>query len=371
MTSGRATRWLAAAGWVVIVIAGMRAAEPILVPLLLSVFIALLCAPPVLWLERKGCHTALAVGMVILVVFLIGLGFGAVAGTSLSQFSVAIPRYQQQLEHQLTLALQLLHKMGVKASPEELLRYVDPAAAMRLGATLLSGIGQILTNSFLILITVMFMLFEASTVPRKFHAIRGVGESSVSPLQKFAEDVHQFLAIKTLVSLATGVLVTLWVALLGVDFALLWGLLAFLLNYVPSLGSIIAAAPPVLLATIQYGPGRALLVAVGYVAVNIGFGTILEPRLMGRRLGLSTLAVFLSLVFWGWVLGPVGMVLSVPLTMIFKIAMESSEETRWIGILLGPSSTVPAAAEAMGPQHRREDVGSAAVPPPAPGSPSP
>ena len=105
--------------------------------------------------------------------------------------------------------------------------------------------------------------------------------------------------------------------------------------------------------------------------MNIGFGTILEPRLMGRRLGLSTLAVFLSLVFWGWVLGPVGMVLSVPLTMIFKIAMESSEETRWIGILLGPSSTVPAAAEAMGPQHRREDVGSAAVPPPAPGSPSP
>jgi predicted PurR-regulated permease PerM len=141
--------------------------------------------------------------------------------------------------------------------------------------------------------------------------------------------------LKTIFSLATGVAIWIWLAIIGVDFALLWGLVAFLLNYVPSIGSIIAAIPAILLALIQLGVGPAVLAGLGYVVVNVVFGSILEPRFMGRGLGLSTLVVFLSLVFWGWILGPVGMVLSVPLTMIVKIAMESNEDTRWIAVMLG------------------------------------
>ena len=151
----------------------------------------------------------------------------------------------------------------------------------------------------------------------------------------FIESFNRYLALKTLFSLATGVVIGIWLAVLGVDFALLWGLLAFLLNFVPNIGSIIAAIPAIFLAFIQLGWGPALLTCLGYIVVNVVFGSILEPKFMGRRLGLSTLVVFLSLVFWGWVLGPVGMVLSVPLTMIVKIAMESNEDTRWIAILLG------------------------------------
>ena len=123
-------------------------------------------------------------------------------------------------------------------------------------------------------------------------------------------------------------------AILGVDFAILWGLVAFLLNYVPIIGSIIAAIPAILLALIQLGVAPALLTCLGYVVVNVIFGSILEPRFMGRGLGLSTLVVFLSLVFWGWILGPVGMILSVPLTMIVKIALESSDDTHWIAVML-------------------------------------
>ena len=117
---------------------------------------------------------------------------------------------------------------------------------------------------------------------------------------------------------------------------MLWGTLAFLLNYVPNIGSIIAAIPALLLALVQLGPGAVLWSAIGYLVVNNLVGNVIEPRFMGRGLGLSTLVVFLSLVFWGWVLGPVGMFLSVPLTMTLKIALDSSEETRWIAILLGP-----------------------------------
>jgi predicted PurR-regulated permease PerM len=127
--------------------------------------------------------------------------------------------------------------------------------------------------------------------------------------------------------------------ILNIDYALLWGLLAFLLNFIPNIGSIIAAIPAILLSLIQFGPGIAIITSVGYLVINFVFGNVLEPRMMGKGLGLSTLIVFLSLIFWGWILGPVGMLLSVPLTMVVKIALDSSDDTRWIATLLGTSIT--------------------------------
>jgi predicted PurR-regulated permease PerM len=148
------------------------------------------------------------------------------------------------------------------------------------------------------------------------------------------------LAIKTVASLGAGIVVAIWVWALGIDFPVIWGLLAFLLNFIPNLGSIIAAVPPVLLGYIQFGIGRALLVAAGFGLVNLVFGNVVEPKLMGRKLGLSTLVVFLSLIFWGWVWGPAGMLLSVPITMVVKIALESNPSTRWISILLDSEASV-------------------------------
>jgi len=148
--------------------------------------------------------------------------------------------------------------------------------------------------------------------------------------------VHSYLVIKSVVSIATGVLITVWLSILGVDYPVLWGLLAFLFNFVPNIGSIIAAVPAVMLAMVQLGADAALYTALGYVTVNIIMGNVIEPRYMGKGVGLSTLVVFLSLVVWGWILGPVGMLLSVPLTMIVKLACEAKPETLWIAVLLGP-----------------------------------
>jgi len=159
--------------------------------------------------------------------------------------------------------------------------------------------------------------------------------------------VQRYMAIKTWMSLMTGCVVALWLYIIGVDYPLLWGLLAFLLNYVPNIGSIIAAVPAVLLALIQLGGGSAILAGAGYLVVNMAIGNFLEPRVMGKGLGLSTLVVFISLVFWGWVFGPVGMLLSVPLTMTIKIALDSNEETRWASVLLGSETGPPPPPEEL------------------------
>ena len=158
--------------------------------------------------------------------------------------------------------------------------------------------------------------------------------------KKFIGDINHYLLIKTGVSVTTGILIGIWMSILGVDFPVLWGFLAFLLNYVPNIGVVIAAVPAVILALIQYGFGQAALVAGGYLAVNFIIGTIVEPKIVGRGVGLSTLVVFLSLIFWGSLLGLIGMVLCVPFTMTLKFALESNEQTRWIAILLGPEEPV-------------------------------
>jgi len=328
-------RILITAAAFVVIVAGMRTASSILVPFLLSIFIAIICAPPLFWMQRKGVPNTLAVLSILVGIIVIGLLLAAFIGTSVNDFSEALPVYEKRLVEMRGAFTSWLGSLGLEIPSQVLTEYFDPGKAMKMAAGTLAGLSGLLTNLFMILLTVIFILLEASGFPQKLRAALSDPEESMGHLRSFSESVNRYLALKTLFSMATGVAVGIWLAILGVDFALLWGLAAFLLNYVPNIGSIIAAIPAILLALLQLGWGSALLTCLGYVVVNVVFGSILEPKFMGRRLGLSTLVVFLSLVFWGWVLGPVGMVLSVPLTMIVKIAMESDEDTRWIAVMLG------------------------------------
>ncbi|HEY5644549.1 MAG TPA: AI-2E family transporter, partial [Pseudomonadales bacterium] len=188
--------------------------------------------------------------------------------------------------------------------------------------------------------TVIFILAEASSFSRKLASVLSDPDKDLPQFARFGANVNRYIAIKTSTSLATGALVSLSLLLIGVDFPILWGLVAFLLNYVPNIGSFIAAVPALLLALIQLGPGYAAAATGCYLAINIVMGNVVEPRYMGRGLGLSTLVVFLSLVVWGWLLGPVGMFLSVPLTMTAKIALESNPNSQWLALLLSPAESV-------------------------------
>lgn len=320
----------------IVVIAGMNAAKAILVPFLLAAFIAIITAPPLFWLQRRGLPTWLAVLIVILGVLSIGLVMAGLVGSSVKDFSTDLPVYETKIRQQTALISTWLQEIGVDISSLALTEIFDPGAAMKLVATLLNSLGTVLANGFLILMTVIFMLLEASSFRAKLRSVLGDPESSLVRFDNFMSNVNNYMAIKTLISLVTGILVTVWLAIIGVDYPLLWGVLAFVLNYVPNIGSIIAAVPAVLLALIQIGPLRSLLAAAGYVVINVLMSNVIEPRFMGRGLGLSTLVVFLSLVFWGWILGPVGMLLSLPLTITAKIALDSRDETRWLAVLLGP-----------------------------------
>jgi len=319
-----------------VVVAGLREASALVIPFLLAVFIAVVCAPPVFWLTRRKVPTPVAVLLVVALIWVAGGMLAALFGTSLNNFTQALPGYQQKLQQEFGSLLHWLELRGLNIPTTSLREQIDPGAAMRLASRMLTSVGGILTNAFLILVTVIFILLEAASFRGKLHLAFGNADRTLGAFGEFAEGLNKYLAIKSLLSLLTGVGVWLFLTILGVDFPLLWGLLAFMLNYIPTIGSIIAAVPAVLLALVQFGGPKALIVAIGYLVFNASIGSFLEPRMMGRGVGLSTLVVFISLVFWGWVFGPIGMLLSVPLTMTLKIALEANQQTRWLAVLLGP-----------------------------------
>jgi len=342
---GGAAKILVSLAGFVIVVAGLRAASPLIVPFLLAVFIAIICAPPLFWLQRQGVRKWLALVLMFAAVIGATTLLGLIVGHSVGQFTAKLPLYQQRLTELTAPWFAWLAKRGV-AVPTE---YFQVGSAMQYAGSFLSSVASLLADAFLILLTVIFILLEAANLPDKLRAALPGRVDPLVPLKGFMAGVNRYVAIKTAVSAATGLGAFLLCLVMRVEYALLWGVLAFVLNFVPNIGSVVAAVPPVLLALIMRGVWPAVAVAAGYVAINVILGTFLEPRLLGRGVGMSALVVFLSLVFWGWVLGPVGMVLSVPLTMVMKIALANSPETRWLAVLLGPSEAGAAAAQAPVP----------------------
>jgi predicted PurR-regulated permease PerM len=337
-SSQKGIRFLVIAAALVIIIGGINQAQSVLVSFLVAVFFAIIGTPPVLWLERKRIPSVVAVLLVVAGMVTILLIVGAIVGASINSFYTKLPVYQTRLQEQVSAFQSFLATKGIRGMDKVLLGFVNPSAVMSLTARLLAGLGSALSNIVLILLTVAFILFEASSFPVKLRAVLGDPQQVFPQFTRFVGDIERYMVIKTLISLTTGILIGIWLFILGVDFPILWGFLAFLLNYVPNVGSTIAAVPAVLLALIQLGIGSAVMATAGYMAVNFILDNVIETRLMGQRLGLSTLVVFLSLIFWGSLLGPVGMVLCIPLTMTLKFACENNKGTQWIAVLLEPET---------------------------------
>ncbi len=334
------TRLLLTVAALVLVLAGMKAAEEVLVPLIFSAFIATLTSPAVLWLEQRRVPGALAVGLVVAGVMVVVVGLVSVLGGSVNAFVASIPRYQERLNTSLAEYIELLDQFGVSVSAENMRRMVNPAQIMDVAGQLVTQLTAMLSDTLLILFTLVFMLLEVAGFPKKIRRALGDPQADLSRYSALASEVKRYVVIKTYLSIATGLVLGVFLGIQGVDFAILWGLVVFLLNYIPTIGSIIAAIPPTLLASVQFGAGSAIVTASGFLVVNTVIGNVVEPRLMGKKLGLSTLVVWLSLIFWGWLWGPMGMLLSVPLTMIVKILLESSEQFRAVATLMDqPMST--------------------------------
>ena len=346
-----AARVLIISAALVVVIAGMKNAAPMLVPFLLSVFIAVICFPLMSRLQQSGVPKGFALAIVMSLVILTGIGMTVLIGTSITDFSHMLPTYQQKISSEWGNVMTWLSGQGISVA-DNIKEMIDPSAAVGLLSSILKGFGNVLTNSFLIILTVAFILIETAGLTQKFLKLNvresvptddNISDENIMELssnnnfpQVFVEKLRSYMSLKTIFSMITGVVIGIAMWLIGVDYPVLWGVLAFMLNFVPNIGSIIAAVPAVMLTIVQLGVGPAMLVAAVYVTVNVVIGSIIEPKYMGKGLGLSALVVFVSLVFWGWILGPVGMLLSVPLTITVKLALESKAETEWLGHLLGP-----------------------------------
>ncbi len=326
----------------VVVIAGLKLAAGLLVPMVFAALLALVFIRPVRLLKRLGLPEIAAILLVLLGAVGVLAGISALIGNSLgdlSRLQISLPadlqgaaaKALQSLYDSLDLPLDAqtqLQGLGLQESTRDLLGLVTQAT---------QGILGLFSDFLLILLILVFLLLEAESFPRKLRHALGNEEADLGDFARIADQVFDYLSIKAGVSLLTGVLVALLNLLVGVELAFLLGLVAFLFNFVPNVGSFLAALPAVLLAGLQLGLGAAIVVALGYLAVNTLVGNFLEPRILGRRLGLSPLVVVLSLIFWSWVWGPAGMILSLPLTMVVRILLEHSRDGRFAAVLLGPA----------------------------------
>jgi AI-2 transport protein TqsA len=330
---------------VVVVLAGMHLAAPVLNPILCALVFGLLFAPVYAWLRRR-----LPAGLA-LVIMLVGLGvlfavLFVLLSASIGRFTGRLGSYTKQLNEQLGDLQGLLDRLGL--SSVDLSETVNSSALIGALGTVLSGVAGFLSSLFLILMIMLFLLSEGSSMMDRLRSSVRADNPQVARLTVIGQSVVRQFGLRAIVNLVTAAGITLMLLLLGVDFPLLWGVLTFFLSFVPYIGLVIAVAPAVLLALAEFGVGRATLVIVGVVVVNILAENVLSPTLMGRGLNLSPTVVFLSFVFWAWLLGGPGAFLALPLTLFVAVMLESFPETRWLASLMGMPDTAanaPAAEE--------------------------
>lgn len=311
---------------IVIVLGAMRVASGVLVPGLLALFIAIVCAEPMYWMVERGVPRWLAILIMVLLLLGISSLMPIVVGGSFVQFSEQLPIYQERLDVLMVQSSEWLGEYGY--STENLRTVFDPSAMLAYVQVILGALGGILSSYLLIMLLVIFILVD---VPRSLND----GNTTSGQIMR---TVQHYFAIKTFTSLLTGGVIAAWCMMMDVQYPLLWGFIAFLFNFIPTIGSVIAAIPAVLLAVMFNGVAAAAIVMVGYIIINFGISNGLEPRIMGQQLGIRFVWIFVSLVVWGWILGPVGMLLAVPLTMTLRIIAESHTDTRWIVDILVPEA---------------------------------
>jgi len=342
--AGKRTSAIIYAAAFMIVVYGMQAAKVLLVPFLLASFIGLMTVRPMLWMQSKRVPAMLAALIIVITIVLVLTMLMTIVGTSLAEFTRALPSYQARLDLIVKGFFEFLaERLDDDYAIEGLRDVIDPGWVMNVVATTLNAVREIFTNVLLIVLTIVFILLEASSMPMKISV--ALGTDSFASRETFLDNLGRYLGIKTIVSMMTGICAGLLTWAIGLDFPLLWAMVAFLMNFIPTIGSILAAIPAVLLAVVQLGFGAAFGTLVGYLVINVIFGNLLEPRMMGRGVGISPLVVFIGIFFWGWVFGPVGMLLSVPLTMSVKMALEGDQRTRWVAILLGSARDAEYALE--------------------------
>jgi len=326
-----------------IIIFAMKLSAPILSSFLLAVIIGISVLPATSWLIRKGVTTWLALLITIVLVFLGVLGLIAVIGISVMSMINTLPQYQENMLDLLESFKTSLSSLGVEQSDlESAVGGVETGRVVNFLGSFLGGILSNLSNLLVMLMVLIFFILGAPLLNTKIRKKYSSDSPFISRSRTLFRELQQYVIITTWINFLVGLVNTIFLFILGVDYAVLWGILSFLTGYIPNIGFWIALIPPFLLALMQFGIGRALIVLVGFIVINGGVQNFLQPKMMGKGLNLSLLVVTASLFFWAWVLGPMGAVLAIPLTMIVKdVFLDAYDDTRWLVDLMSGEDPSP------------------------------
>ena len=318
----------------VIIIGGLKMASQAVIIIFLSIFISSVLSPVLAKLQKYKVPKFLAYLILILMIFLLILFIFFIISGSLKDFVANLPNYEIKLKELTLNSFSVLNEYGFNLDVKTILDELNFGALFNFTATTAGSIGLFFSKMLLVFIGVAFILVESNNFEKKIDIIFKKNKGAQRHFKLFSDNIHKYFTIKTLTSLLTGTMITFLLILFDIEYPILWGFLGFLLNFIPVIGSFIASVPALLLALIHYELTTVAWLAFAYLIINVTISNIIEPKYMGQGLGLSAMIIFFSLIFWGWVLGPAGMFLAVPLTMTLKIAFDSNPNTEWIGILL-------------------------------------
>jgi predicted PurR-regulated permease PerM len=319
-----------------ILLLAMQAASEILSPILLALILAICASPMIHWLMKKGLSGGLALGITIVIVVLIIVLLVWMVGASLQNFNDTMTEYQErftEIEQQLGGALS---NLGVDLETLGEDEDTSPMSIVGFAAQFVGGIVSSVSNWFLILMTSVFFMLEVTSIQRKLdNLLHGEDDPDVPKIVSLAAGLRQYMVINAFVGALAAVVNTIFLAIMGVEFAVLWGILSFFFSFVPNVGFIISVIPPAILALIQFGVTEMLIVIGAYVVINFLVDNVIKPRFIEEGVNISATVTFLSLIIWGWVLGPIGAILAVPMSIIVQAILANNEETRWMAYLMG------------------------------------
>jgi predicted PurR-regulated permease PerM len=332
--SGIVTSVVVLAGLSIVLLA-LREANAVLSPILLAVLLAVSTMPTVNWFIKIGAPDWLALVLTIILNIIVILVIVWLIANSVRNFADSLPEYQARMAEIDEWLTTTLSRVGVDADELASGQIVDPAGVVDLASQLLDGVAASLSNWGLILVSVIFILMEGLALPRKLRHLASENDPAVQRVDRFAGKIRQYMQINVGAGVVAALLNFILLLIVGVEFAVLWALLSFFLSFVPNVGFVLSFIPPAIMALLQFGPLQAGIVIAGYYVVNILVDSVIKPRYIQTELDLSPAVTFFSLLVWGWVLGPIGAILSIPMTMFVQALLESREQTRWMAYLLG------------------------------------
>ena len=309
---------LLAIACIVIIIAGMQAIAPVLNLFLVALLLAVSIMPLVAWQLNRGWPKTLALGLTILFVIVIGAFLTSILGLAINNMAEKAPFYKERITVIYQSGLNYIASKGINIEDIQSLELFSPDKLFSVGSAFIEGILSTFGNFFFVLLLMIFILIEFSQIQLKAAQKEYKEDSWQLRFSEIATDLKKYVSITALSGLMAAVTNTILLVILGVDFAIMWGFLSFLFSFIPNLGFILSVVPPALIALLEYGWPQCLIVVVGFIVINSIVDNILKPRFLGQEFNISILMVFVSLLFWAWVLGPIGAILGVPMTMAVK-----------------------------------------------------